>query len=98
MSDPESVFEDPEMVRQQMNLPAVIRYSFVGLSTPRYHAQLEEIVARIAGEENIRQRSYRKSRAGRYTAYVFEVFHDAFEDVESIYREVGRLDGTRFVV
>jgi putative lipoic acid-binding regulatory protein len=93
-----SVFKDPEMVRNQLNLPAVVKYSFVGMSTPEYHARLEEIVVRFAQESNIRNRSQKASSAGTYTAYRFEVYHDDFEDVEGIYREVMALPGTRFVV
>lgn len=93
-----SVFNDPERVKEQLNLPAVFRYSFVGASSPEYHARIEEIVGRIAGEKNIRKRSYRKSAAGTYTAYRFEVYHDDFEDIEAIYREVGALAGTKFVL
>jgi len=92
------VFKNPEAVREQMDLPTVINYSFVGDSSPTYHAKVEEIVVRIAGEQNIRKRTFRESSKGNYTAYRFEVFHDTFADIEDIYREVMGLDGTRFVV
>ncbi len=94
----ESVFDNPEAVREQLNLPAVIKYSFVGDSSPEYHAKLEEIVVRIAGDPNIRKRSFKESREGRYTAYRFEIYHDAFEDVEALYRAVSGLKGTKFVI
>ena len=94
----DSPFKNPEAVREQLKLPAVIAYSFIGESSSEYHARLEEIVVRIAGEGNVRMRRFRESAAGAYTAYKFEVFHDSFEDVESIYREVGALSGTRFMV
>ncbi len=93
-----SVFNNPEAVREQMRLPAVINYSFVGDSSPTYHAKVEEIVVRIAGEANIRKRAFRESAQGNYTAYRFEVFHDSFADIEDIYREVMGLAGTRFVI
>ncbi|MBI5154779.1 DUF493 domain-containing protein [Candidatus Poribacteria bacterium] len=96
--DHHSMFKDPETVKRQLKLPAVIAYSFVGDSTPEYHARLEEIVLRIVGESNIRKRTIRESSAGNYTAYRFEVFHDEFSDVESIYREVSALQGTRFMI
>ncbi|MEQ8818838.1 MAG: DUF493 domain-containing protein [Sumerlaeia bacterium] len=94
----ESPFNHPQQVKENLDLPTVVKYSFVGLSSPTYHARLEGILTRIAGEDNIRGRSYKQSSKGNYTAYRFEVFHDTFEDVEAIYREVGALPGTRFVV
>lgn len=94
----DSVFQDPENVRRQMNLPAVVSYSFVGASTPEYHAKLEEIVVRVAGEDNIHSRTYRASSEGKYTAYRYEIFQSDFADVETIYREVAALPGTKFVV
>jgi putative lipoic acid-binding regulatory protein len=98
LSNKKAVFKNPEAVREQMDLPAVINYSFVGDSSPVYHAKVEEIVVRIAGEQNIRKRSFRESAQGNYTAYRFEVFHDTFGDIEDIYREVIALEGTRFVI
>ncbi|MGF1572339.1 MAG: DUF493 family protein [Sumerlaeia bacterium] len=97
-SDQPSVFKDPEMVREQLALPAVVKYSFVGLSTPEYHARLEEIVLRVANEVNIRNRTFKRSSEGAYTAYRYEVYHDNFQDVENLYREVMNLEGTKFVV
>lgn len=85
-------------MREQLKLPTVIRYSFIGACSPSYHARLEEIVVRVAGEENIRKRTFRESSAGNYTAYRFEVYHDSFDDIESIYREVIALEQTKFVV
>jgi len=96
MSD--SVFKDPEQVRKNMDLPGVVSYSFIGASTPEYHAKLEEIIVRIAAEDNVQSRSFRESAAGAYTAYRYEVFHTDFQDVEAIYREVKDLPGTRFVL
>ncbi len=94
----EPIFKDPEAVRAQLDLPTVVKYSFVGVSSPEYHAKLEEIVLRIAGEPNIRKRSFKESREGRYTAYRFDVYHDAFGDIEAIYRAVRDLAGTKFVI
>ncbi len=96
MSD--DVFNDREFVKANLPLPGVIEYSFVGDSSPAYHARLEEILQRVAGEENIRRRSYRESSGGSYMAYRFKVFHMTFEDVEQVYREVCALPGTRFVI
>jgi putative lipoic acid-binding regulatory protein len=101
MSDdffPPSVFKNPERMREQLNLPTVIRYSFVGLSTPEYHARLEALVVRVAGEHNIRKRRFRESSTGRFTAYKYDVYHDEFATVEALYREVIALEGTRFVL
>jgi putative lipoic acid-binding regulatory protein len=94
----ESVFQDPERVRQQLNLPAVVEYSVIGLSTSEYHAKLEETVVRIAGEENIHRRAFRESAKGSYTAYRYAIFHSEFSDVELFYREVGSLAGTKAVL
>jgi putative lipoic acid-binding regulatory protein len=93
-----SVFENPERFREQLRLPNVLRYSFVGASSPEYHARLEEIVVRIAGEQNIRKRTFRASSGGRYTAYKYDVYHDDFPAIEALYREVIALEGTRFVI
>lgn len=81
-----------------MALPGEVSYSFVGDPSPEYHARVEEIIVRIVGEDNIRRRTFRSSTQGHYTAYRFEVFHMAFEEVEAIYREVGALPGTKFVL
>jgi putative lipoic acid-binding regulatory protein len=93
-----SVFKDPQMVREQLDLPTVIKYSFVGVTSPEYHARLEEIVVRVAREENIRNRTYKVSSQGTYTSYRFEIYHDDFQDVEELYREIMALEGTKFVV
>jgi putative lipoic acid-binding regulatory protein len=85
-------------VKEQLQLPAVVFYSFVGDSSDGYHQRLDAIIARIVGEENIRTRTKHASAKGTYTAYRFEVFHERFDDVEAIYREVGALPGTRFVL
>lgn len=95
---PRSVFENPERFREHLKLPNVLRYSFVGSSAPEYHARLEEIVVRIAGERNIRKRTFRASANGRYTAYKYDVYHDDFPAIEALYREVIALEGTRFVL
>jgi putative lipoic acid-binding regulatory protein len=93
-----SVFNDPERVREQLKLPAVVEYSVVGLSTSEYHAKLEEIVVRVAGEANIHRRAFRESSGGAYTAYRYAIFHTDFADVESFYRQVGSLPGTKAVL
>lgn len=92
------VFKNRKAVEQQMELPGTVDYSFVGESSPEYHAKVEEILIRVAGEENIRRRSFRESSKGVYTAYKFNVFHMEFHEVEDIYREVCALPGTKFVV
>lgn len=94
----EDVFKDPERVKRQMDLPGVVSYSFVGVSSPEYHARVEEIVVRVVGEDNIRNRSFRESSKGNYTAYKFEIFHHEFGEVEQLYREIGGLPGTRFLI
>lgn len=96
MSD--SVFRDPEAVKREMNLPAVISYSFIGDADPAYHARLVALVEEVVGVDRIRRRSVRPSRGGKYSAYKFDVFHDRFEDVEALYARVGKLPGTKFVV
>jgi oligopeptidase A len=95
---PRSVFQNPDAVREHLQLPAVVFYSFVGDSSERYQRTLETIIERIVGAKNVRGRTTRPSSQGKYTAYRFEVFHENFDDVEAIYREVGALPGTRFVL
>lgn len=94
----DDIFKDRERVKSQMELPAEVEYSFVGVSSPEYHARVEEIIVRVVGEDNIRRRHYRESSGGKYTAYKFRVFNMAFEEVEEIYREIGKLEGTKFVI
>jgi putative lipoic acid-binding regulatory protein len=95
---PRSPFTNREVVRQQMNLPDVVFYSFVGEPTAQYRERIEGIITRIAGATNVRSRKQQPSSGGKYVAYRFEVFHERFEDVEAIYREVGALPGTRYVL
>lgn len=92
------VFKNREMVEKQVNLPGEYHYSFVGDSSPEYHAKLNEIVERLAGPQNVRRRTFRKSAKGNYTAYKFDVFHQELAEVEEVYREVGVLEGTRFLL
>lgn len=94
----DEVFNNRERVKKQMALPGEVDYSFVGDSSPEYHAKVEEIVVRLVGEDNIRRREFRESKKGNYTAYKYKVFHMAFEEVEDVYREVCALPGTRFVI
>lgn len=96
MSD--GVFRDRDRVKEQMDLPGEVSYSFIGDPTPQYHAQLEQIIVRIVGENNIRRRSFRESGKGNYTAYKYDVFHMEFEEVEELYAEVIKLEGTKFVI
>jgi putative lipoic acid-binding regulatory protein len=93
-----SVFQNPEAVREELKLPSMVFYSFVGDSSEPYRTRLDAIMVRIVGEKNIRKRAVQMSSGGKYTAYRFDVFHERFEDVEAIYREVGALAGTRFVL
>lgn len=93
-----SVFRNPDAVREQLQLPAVVFYSFVGEASEGYQVRLEEIIVRLVGEAHVRSRTRHPSAHGKYAAYRFEVFHERFEDVEAIYREVGALPGTRFVL
>lgn len=87
-----------EVSRLLFNLPDVVFYSFLGDPSEAYRAAVEAIVARIAGDENIRGRSVTASAGGKYKAYRFEVFHEAIEEVDAIHREVGALLGTRMVL
>ncbi len=93
-----SIFNDPDAVERGMNLPAVVSYSFIGEATPAYHARLTAVIEAVAGEGSIRRHRTRPSRGGKFTAYKFDIFHDCFEDVESIYSRVKDLPGTRFVI
>jgi putative lipoic acid-binding regulatory protein len=70
----------------------------VGASSAEYHAKLEQIVVQLVGDENIHRRTFRQSTGGAYTAYRYSIFHSEIEDVESFYREVGKLPGTKAVL
>jgi len=93
-----SVFKNPKMVKEQLDLPSVLNYSFVGETSNKYHACVDEIVTRVVGKENIRRRTFKESSKGNYTAYKYEIYHTKFEDVEMIYKEVMSLEGTKFVI
>ena len=93
-----SPFKNRKMVKEMIDLPTVINYSFVGLASPEYHAKLEKIVMRIAGDENIRKRSFKESARGNYTAYRYRIYHDDFETIEELYKAVSELEGTKFLV
>ena len=100
MQDPEehSVFKNPEAVEREMRLPAVVSYSFVGDSSPSYHARLVSTVEDVVGAGSVRRQTSRPSKSGKYAAYHFDVFHATFDEVEALYRRVCELDGTRFVL
>lgn len=92
------MFENREVVEKQLDLPNVVYYSFVGTTSDEYRSSVEAIISKVAGAANIRGRTAHPSSGGKYTAYRFDVFHVRFEDVEQVYREVGALPGTRFVL
>ena len=94
----DSVFRDPDAVEREMNLPAVVPYSFIGEASPDYEASVVSIIETVVGEDKIRKRSTQPSGSGKYVAYRFEVFHERFEDVEDIYARVAKLPGTKFAV
>jgi putative lipoic acid-binding regulatory protein len=100
MSEPErkSVFKNPDAVEREMRLPAVVSYSFVGDSSPSYHARLVSTVEGVVGVGSVRRQSSRPSKSGKYAAYHFDVFHATFDEVEALYRSVCDLEGTRFVL
>ncbi len=93
-----SVFKNPEAVEKEMRLPAVVSYSFVGDSSPSYHARLVSTVEDVVGVGSVRRQTSRISRGGKYAAYKFDVFHATFDEVEALYRRVCDLEGTRFVL
>ena len=96
--DRKSVFKNPEAVEREMRLPAVASYSFVGDSSPSYHARLVSTVEDVVGAASVRRQSTRPSKGGKYAAYHFEVFHATFDEVEALYRRVCDLEGTRLVL
>ena len=97
MGEPDNMFSDRERVAQELGLPAVVPYSFIGSATPQYHARVEAVMVEIVGEENIRARSLREG-GGRFTAYRFEIFHTSIDEVEEVYRRVAAIEGTRMVL
>ncbi len=94
----DSVFRDPEAVEREMNLPAVVPYSFVGDASPGYHARLMSLVEELVGAENVRYQTVRGRAGGKWAAYRFEVWHETFDEVEALYASVMALPGTRFVL
>lgn len=96
--DKKKVFQNRDVVQQQLDLPNIVFYSFVGDTSDKYRNTIESIITRVVGVKNIRRRHTQPSAGGKYTAYRFDVFHERFEDVEQIYREVGSLPETRFVL
>lgn len=94
----ESPFQNPSAMREMIDLPVVMNYSFVGISSPEYHAKLEHTVMTIVGGENIRKRTFKESSKGAYTSYRYSIYHDRFETIEDLYRAVGELEGTKFLV
>lgn len=96
MSD--SVFRDPEAVKQALKLPAVINYSFIGDPSPAYHARLEQAILEIVADDHIQSRRTHPSRTGKFVAYKYDIFHECYEDVEAVYRAVSTIPGTRCVL
>lgn len=92
------VFENREFMREQFDLPAVVSHRFIGDSSPRYHAHLEEAITAVVDADNIRSVSFRESSKGSYTSYRYEIYHEHFEDVEELYRRVAAVEGTKFVI
>lgn len=95
---PRDVFENREFMREHFDLPGVVSYRFIGDSSPRYHAHLEEAITAVVDAAHIRSVSFRGSSGGNYTSYRYEIYHESFEDVEEVYRRVSKVEGTRFVI
>jgi putative lipoic acid-binding regulatory protein len=93
-----SFFQNPDMVRKQLGLPAVVDLSVIGSATAEYHAKLEDLILTTVGEESIHHRSYRDSGAGSYTAYRYSIFFSDLPDLEAFYKNVGALPGTKAVL
>lgn len=92
------VFEDRDFMRRQFDLPGVVSYRFIGDSSSRYHAHLEEAITSVVALESIQRVTFKESRGGKYTSYQYEIYHEVFEDIEEVYRRVSAVEGTKFVI
>lgn len=92
-----SVFKDREAVRAEMKLPATLNHSFVGAGDD-FEARLEATILKHVDASRIRAREQRPSRNGRFIAYKYRVYYEAFEEVEAVYAAVSALEGIKFVI
>ena len=93
-----SVFRNPQAVEKALRLPATISFRFIGTASADYEQKQVEIITRIVGAANIRSQYQTPSKAGRYISYGFDVYVEHMSAVESIYREIGALPETKFVI
>lgn len=93
-----SVFRNPEAVEKALNLPAEITFRFIGLASEAYEQRQVDIISRFAGASNLRARQKTPSKAGKYISYGFTVYVEHIGVVEGIYRKIGALPETKFVL
>ncbi|MBU0553018.1 DUF493 family protein [Myxococcota bacterium] len=92
-----SVFKDPQVVREGLDLPGLVDHSFVGTGAD-FEARLEAALARLITPQQIRHRAQRPSSGGRFVAYKYQVHYERFEEVEAVYAAVSALEGVKFVI
>jgi putative lipoic acid-binding regulatory protein len=94
----ESIFRNPELVERGLELPNVISFRFVGTSGHKYYSLLLGAIEGVVQRAQIKRQVERRSRTGRYISYQFDIFCADMQEVESIYRAVGKLSDTKFVL
>ncbi|MDD5544164.1 MAG: DUF493 family protein [Acidobacteriia bacterium] len=93
-----SIFQNPEAVERGLELPNVISFRFVGPSDHKYYSKLLGAIESAVQRAQIKRQVERASRTGRYISYQFDIFCTDMQEVESIYRAVGKLTDTKFVL
>lgn len=97
MNEP-SVFRNPRAVERCLELPNLISFRFVGSANHRYYSQLLGAIEGVVQTAQIKRQFQRSSSGGRYTSYRFDIFCTEMNEVEGIYRAVGKLPDTKFVL
>ncbi len=94
----DSVFQNPEAVERCLELPSIVSFRFVGTSHHRYYSRLLGAIESVVQTAQIRRQLQRSSKTGRYVAYQFDIFCTEMDEVEAIYRAVGKIPDTKFVL
>ena len=94
----DSVFQNPMAVEKCLELPNTISFRFVGTAGHRYYSQLLGAIEGVVQTAQIKRQVHRSSATGRYISYQFDIFCTEMNEVESIYRAVGKIPDTKFVL
>ncbi len=96
--DSKSVFQNPSAVERSLELPNTISFRVVGIPDHRYYSRLLGAIESVVQTAQIKRQVQRTSRTGRYVSYQFDIFCTEMREVEGIYRAVGKLPDTKFVL